>query len=172
MTPTDYDRPSWLSVARGDAPLLVSIPHAGTAIPPPYDNGLKSLWIARKDTDWWIDRLYAPAIPVGTTVIRTSISRTVIDVNRDPAETSLYPGTATTGLCPTTTFDGEALYENGTEPSAEAVRDRRRGFFDPYHAAMRAEISRLRSLHPAVVVYDCHSIRSEIPRLFDGWSAP
>ncbi len=159
---------SWLSVTRGGTPLVVSLPHTGTDIPEPYAKGLMSPWLARKDADWWIERLYGFATDLGATVIRTSISRTVIDVNRDPSGVSLYPGQATTELCPTTTFDGEPLYEQGAEPDAEAVSERRARFFDPYHAALRAEIERLRAKHPHVVVYDCHSIRSVIPRLFEG----
>ncbi|MBA1157954.1 N-formylglutamate deformylase [Microvirga mediterraneensis] len=160
--------PDWLTVSRGDAPLVVSLPHTGTAIPDAYARGLVSPWLARKDADWWIERLYDFAAGLGATVIRTAISRTVIDVNRDPSGVSLYPGQATTELCPTTTFDGEPLYEPGTEPTADEIAERRARFFEPYHAALRAEIERLRARHDTVVVYDCHSIRSVIPRLFDG----
>ncbi|WP_407051786.1 N-formylglutamate deformylase [Methyloraptor flagellatus] len=161
-------RPDWLSVTRGEAPLLVSIPHTGTLIPEPIEARLVSPWLARKDADWWIDRLYGFAADLGATVVHTAISRTVIDVNRDPSGVSLYPGQATTELCPTTTFDGEALYRPGAEPSAEEIAERRRIWFDPYHAALAAEVARLKARHPAIVVYDCHSIRSVIPRLFDG----
>ena len=165
---TAIPHPPWLSVARGDAPLVVSLPHTGTSIPSEYERGLVSPWLARKDADWWIERLYAFATGLGATAIRTAISRTVIDVNRDPSGVSLYPGQATTELCPTTTFDGEPLYQPGAEPSAESIAERRTRFFEPYHAAMRAEIERLRAQHAHVVVYDCHSIRSVIPRLFEG----
>jgi N-formylglutamate deformylase len=160
--------PDWLTIARGDAPLLVSLPHTGTDIPAGYERGLVSPWLARKDADWWIERLYDFASGLGATVVRTTISRTVIDVNRDPSGVSLYPGQATTELCPTTTFDGEPLYESDTEPTTEEISERRARFFDPYHAALRTEIERLRTKHANVVVYDCHSIRSVIPRLFDG----
>jgi formiminoglutamase len=165
---TETAHPSWLTVTRGDAPLLVSLPHTGTEIPAAYERGLVSPWLARKDADWWIDRLYDFAAGLGATVIHTAISRTVIDVNRDPSGVSLYPGQATTDLCPTTTFDGEPLYEPGMEPTAEDIAERRARFFDPYQAALRAELARLRASHPTVIVYDCHSIRSVIPRLFDG----
>jgi formiminoglutamase len=160
--------PDWLAISRGDAPLVVSLPHTGTEIPAEFERGLVSPWLARKDADWWIERLYDFAAGLGATVIRTTISRTVIDVNRDPSGVSLYPGQATTELCPTTTFDGEPLYEPGRDPTAEEVAERRTRFFDPYHAALHTEIARLRARHPHVVVYDCHSIRSVIPRLFDG----
>ncbi|MCC2652658.1 MAG: N-formylglutamate deformylase [Microvirga sp.] len=160
--------PDWLTVIRGDAPLVVSLPHTGTEIPAEYERGLVSPWLARKDADWWIEQLYDFAAGLGATVVRTTISRTVIDVNRDPSGVSLYPGQATTELCPTTTFDGEPLYEPGAEPTTADVAERRARFFDPYHATLHSEIDRLRSKHSNVVVYDCHSIRSIIPRLFDG----
>ncbi|WP_230530630.1 N-formylglutamate deformylase [Microvirga roseola] len=162
------EHPSWLTVIRGDAPLLVSLPHTGTEIPAEYEHGLVSPWLARKDADWWIERLYDFASGLGATVVRTSISRTVIDVNRDPSGVSLYPGQATTELCPTSTFDGEPLYRSGAEPSADEIAERRARFFNPYHAVLREEIVRLRGMHPKIVVYDCHSIRSVIPRLFEG----
>jgi len=160
--------PDWLTVIRNDAPLVVSLPHTGIEIPAEYERGLVSPWLARKDADWWIERLYDFAPSLGATVIRTTISRTMIDVNRDPSGVSLYPGQATTELCPTTTFDGEPLYEPGAEPNTEEIAERRKRFFDPYHATLQAEIERLRARHDTVVVYDCHSIRSVIPRLFDG----
>jgi formiminoglutamase len=157
----------WLSVRRGDAPLLLSIPHTGIEIPPQFAQGLVSSWLARRDADWWVHQLYDFAPALGATVIRTGISRTVIDVNRDPSGASLYPGQATTELCPTTTFDGESLYEPGNAPGAKAIAMRREAHHRPYHATLAAEIARLRAKHPTIVLYDCHSIRSCIPRLFD-----
>lgn len=159
---------SWLQVHRQNAPLILSFPHTGTDIPEPYEDGLVSLWLARRDCDWWIDQLYAFALGLGATTIRTEISRTVIDVNRDPSGVSLYPGQATTELCPTTTFDGEPIYEVGSKPGQDDIARRRTAYFEPYHAALSDEIARLRMMHERVVVYDCHSIRSVIPRLFEG----
>jgi N-formylglutamate deformylase len=159
---------SWLTIERGSSPLLVSLPHTGTMIPAEIEARLASKTLARKDTDWWIDRLYDFAAGLGATIVHTAISRTVVDVNRDPSGTSLYPGQATTGLCPTTTFDGEALYRSGQEPTEEEIAARRETYFSPYHVAVAAEIARLRAIHPRIVIYDCHSIRSRIPRLFEG----
>jgi formiminoglutamase len=161
--------PTWLEVTRGgSAPLVVSMPHTGTEIPADLEPRLKSLWLARKDTDWWIERLYDFAPGLGATVIRTRVSRTVIDANRDPSGVTLYPGLATTELCPTTTFDGELLYRGFEVPDEAEIAARRASWFDPYHHAIRAEIARLRQRHRRVVLYDCHSIRSQIPRLFAG----
>jgi N-formylglutamate deformylase len=159
---------SWLTVQQGFAPLLLCMPHTGTDVAATLEARLISPWLARKDTDWWVDRLYAFAGDMGASVVRTALSRTVIDVNRDPSGASLYPGQATTELCPTTTFDGEPLYRAGGAPAAEEIAARRGEFFEPYHRAVRAQIARLRALHDTVVVYDCHSIRSAIPRLFAG----
>ncbi|MBZ9704174.1 MULTISPECIES: N-formylglutamate deformylase [unclassified Mesorhizobium] len=159
--------PPWLTVNQGTAPLLVSMPHTGIDLAG-LDNRLVSSWLGQRDCDWWIDKLYDFAAGLGATVVHTAISRTVIDVNRDPSGASLYPGQATTGLCPTETFDGDPLYRTGEEPGPSEIDERRRKFFMPYHAALQAEIDRLRGLHGKIVLYDCHSIRSVLPRLFDG----
>jgi N-formylglutamate deformylase len=160
-------KPDWLQIHRGDAPLIVSFPHTGTDIPTDIDERLVSPWLGRKDADWWVDLLYDFAQGLRATTVRTCVSRTVIDVNRDPSGASLYPGQATTELCPTTTFDGEVLYLEGL-PNADEIAVRREKFFDPYHRALAEQIARLRRLHPKVVLYDAHSIRSVVPRLFDG----
>ena len=164
---SDDSRPRWLSIQRGEAPLVVSMPHTGTELPD-LETSLVSAWLARRDADWWVDKLYGFAADLGATVIRTSISRTVIDANRDPSGVSLYPGQATTELCPTTTFDGEPLYRDGGAPDEGEIARRRRTYFEPYHQSLTTELARLRGRHRAVVLYDCHSIRSRIPRLFAG----
>jgi formiminoglutamase len=156
----------WLEIIPGTAPLIVSIPHAGTEIPEPNQPALASLWLARKDADWWLPQLYSFAESLGATIIRTHISRTVIDVNRDPSGISLYPGQTTTGLCPVTTFDGEALYRDGFAP--DAIDARIEQYFTPYHQALTEQATRLRQSYETIVLYDCHSIRSCIPRLFEG----
>jgi len=159
---------SLVEVHRGEAPLIVSFPHTGTDIPPKIEAGLVSPWLARKDADWWVHKLYDFATELGATTLRTPISRTVIDVNRDPSGASLYPGQTTTGLCPLTTFDGEPLYRDGAEPDEAEIARRRSAYFDPFHAALAQEVERLRGKHGQVVLYEAHSIRSHVPRLFDG----
>lgn len=160
--------PAWLRVRRGDAPLVLSFPHAGTDLPQQIEERLVSTWLARKDADWWIDRLYDFASELDVTVVGTTVSRTAIDVNRDPSGTPLYPGLAGTALCPTTTFDGEPLYCAGAAPGDDKIAERRARWYDPYHAALDDEVARLRTRHRIVVVYDCHSIRSRVPNLFEG----
>ena len=156
----------FVEVHRGTAPLIVAFPHSGTALAG-HEDAFVSPWLARRDADWHIDRLYGFAPELGATTVRTAISRSVIDVNRDPSGASLYPGQETTELVPTTTFDGDALYPDDP-PEREEVALRRNRWFDPYHAALQVEIDRLKGEHERVVLYDAHSIRSAIPRLFAG----
>jgi formiminoglutamase len=158
----------WLEFCSGTAPLVLSIPHAGTEIPEAFGAKFTSAWAARRDADWWLPQLYGFAEDLGASILRTHISRSVIDVNRDPSGASLYPGQAVTGLCPLTNFDGENLYLEGCEPDAAEIAARRVAYFEPYHAALTAETVRLRKKFGRVVIYDCHSIRSKIPMLFDG----
>ncbi|MET0890451.1 MAG: N-formylglutamate deformylase [Stenotrophomonas maltophilia] len=160
--------PDWLQIHRGDVPLIVSFPHTGTELPEALASQLLSPWLARRDADWWVHELYAFAQQMGATTVRTAVSRSVIDVNRDPSGTSLYPGQNTTGLCPLTTFDNQPLYRDGHGPDEAEIARRRDTWFVPYHDALAAEIARLRAGHGTVVVYDAHSIRSHIPHLFDG----
>jgi len=159
---------NWLTLRRGEAPLIVSFPHTGLQIQEGLASRLVSAWRARKDTDWYVDRLYDFVHELGATIVHTAISRTVIDVNRDATGRSLYPGRPTTELCPTTTFDGEPLYKAGEAPTPDEIAARKTEFFRPYHAVIAQEIGRLRQRHARVVVFDCHAIRSKIPRLFEG----
>ncbi len=159
--------PDWLVVRRGSAPLIVSIPHDGTDLAS-YEGRFVDPWLARKDADWRLEELYDFVGALDATILRTRLSRSIIDVNRDPSGASLYPGQATTELCPTTTFDGEPLYRPGAAPDGAEIGDRRRLYFAPYHAALAAETARLREAFPRVALFDAHSIRSRIPRLFDG----
>ena len=87
-----------LLIHQGEAPLVLAMPHTGTDIPAELEARFVSPWLARRDTDWWIDRLYAFAADLGATTVRTRLSRSVIDCNRDPSGASLYPGQATTEL--------------------------------------------------------------------------
>jgi N-formylglutamate deformylase len=168
MLVTPASRPSWLELSVGDAAVMVSIPHSGTDIPASIEARLVDRWLARKDTDWWLESLYDFVPALGVTRLRTRLSRTVIDANRDPSGASLYPGQATTELCPSTTFDGEPLYRAHAPVAADEVDERRREFFDPYHRTLAEALERLRARHERVVLLEAHSIRSRVPRLFEG----
>jgi len=156
------------ALTRGTAPLLVSIPHAGTLIPHALERRLTPAALQRADVDWHLPRLYEFVHAMGATVIAANYARHVIDLNRPPQDESLYPGQDVTGLLPMDTFRKEPLYLPGETPDAAERDERRERFWRPYHEALRAELERLRARHGQVVLWDAHSICSELPRFFEG----
>jgi len=155
------------NVVPGSGPVVLAQPHGGTEIPAAILKRLNPEGQARADTDWHISRLYADLL-ADASIVSTPIHRYVIDANRDPADESLYPGQNTTSLCPTTTFDGTPIYRDGQTPSTDEIEQRQRDYHQPYHDALREQLERVRQKHGYVILYDCHSIRSIVPYLFDG----
>ena len=156
-----------ISLSLGDSPLILAQPHGGVDIPANILNRLNHRGRAMEDTDWHISRLYHGLVD-NVTVVSTPIHRYVIDANRNPSDASLYPGQNTTSLCPTISFDGLPIYLEGEEPSEDEVMDRRERYHAPYHSILREQLERLHQKHGYVVLYDCHSIRSKVPYLFEG----
>ncbi len=154
-------------VTAGQGPLLLAQPHGGLEIPDAIFARLNPQGQARADTDWHITRLYTGLVTEASSV-STPIHRYVIDANRDPADESLYPGQNTTSLCPTTTFDGEDIYLNGQAPSFDEIQQRQQNYHQPYHDALREQLERIHQRHGYAILYDCHSIRSLVPYLFEG----
>ena len=152
----------------GSIPLLVSMPHAGTDIPDDIAARLASCAQSLADTDWHLPELYGFAAALGASTIAARWSRYVIDLNRPPEDSNLYPGLDTTGLCPVDSFGRERLYQPGREPSVDEVERRLARYWRPYHRQLRAELDRLLALHGSVVLWDAHSIASRVPRFFDG----
>ncbi|MFP7722745.1 N-formylglutamate deformylase [Lysobacter sp. A3-1-A15] len=154
---------------RGTAPLLVSLPHDGSAIPDELAARMTQGARRAPDTDWHVSRLYDFARALGASVLVPRYSRYVVDLNRPQDDTSLYPGQNTTGLCPTVRFTGEALYLEGQGPTTDEVGRRIETYWRPYHEALRGELDRLQGLHGRVVLWEGHSIRgSGLPFLFEG----
>ena len=154
---------------RGTAPLLVSLPHDGSHIPEALSARMVPAARRAPDTDWHVSTLYDFAREMGASVIVPRHSRYVVDLNRPPDDTSLYPGQNTTGLCPAVQFTGEPVYLDGQAPDEAEVADRVERYWRPYHDALIGEIERLRTQHGRVVLWEGHSIRgSELPFLFEG----
>lgn len=154
---------------RGDAPLLVSLPHDGTALPPELAERMTDAARAVPDTDWHVSRLYAFVRELGASMLVPRFSRYVVDLNRPPDDASLYPGQNTTGLCPALRFSGDPVYLPGREPSEGEVRERVERYWRPYHDALQSELERLRARHGRVLLWEGHSIRgSGLPFLFEG----
>lgn len=156
------------SLHRGSVPLLISLPHDGTFVPDDIAARLTPQARRVPDTDWHIARLYAFARDLGASVIVPTHSRYVIDLNRGEDDVSLYPGQNTTGLCPVVRFSGEPVYLDGQAPSEDEVRARVERYWRPYHDALRGELERLHAVHGRVVLWEGHSIRGELPFLFEG----
>ncbi|PCJ82125.1 MAG: N-formylglutamate deformylase [Hyphomicrobiales bacterium] len=153
-------------VEAGDSPVILGQPHGGTFVPPELLLRLNQHGKGLGDTDWHITRLYDGLLP-GATTVKAEFHRYVIDANRDPGGNSLYPGQNTTSLCPTTDFDGEAIWIDGQQPSGDEIEERRQKYHAPYHEALATEIERVKAIHGYAILYDCHSIRSNIPFLFE-----
>jgi N-formylglutamate deformylase len=154
-------------ITQGTSPVILAFPHTGTEVPPEIHDRLNDNGKLLADTDWHIHDLYADLLP-NATMVRATFHRYVIDANRDPSGTSLYPGQNTTGLIPETDFDGAHIWREGQAPTEADIVARLEGYHAPYHAALAAEIARVKALHGVAVLYDCHSIRSKIPFLFEG----
>jgi N-formylglutamate deformylase len=152
----------------GSLPLLISMPHIGTDIPADMQAHFVPRALDTEDTDWHLARLYDFAPAMGASVLQAQFSRYVIDLNRPPDDTPMYPGASNTELCPTRFFTGEALYRAGCAPDAQERVRRRSAYWEPYHQALQAELQRLQRVHGYALLWDAHSIRSEIPWLFEG----
>jgi N-formylglutamate deformylase len=159
--------PPLFHLVEGGSRLVISVPHAGTYVPDDIAAALTPVGRALVDTDWHVDRLYEFARAQDATMIVATHSRIVVDLNRPPAGEKLYPGQAETGLCPTETFAGDPLYRGDPPDAAERAR-RLAAYWQPYHDAFAAALQRVRARHGCARLLDAHSIRGEVPRLFDG----
>lgn len=155
------------SLIQNDRPLLISIPHAGTDVPPELRTRLADSAQQLPDTDWFLDQLYGWAAELGASLLIAKTSRYVVDLNRPPDDQRLYE-TATTGLIPLVQFDGQPVYREGEEPTDREKQERLQSVYWPYHQAIESELERIRALHGFAVLFDAHSIKSYVPRLFSG----
>ncbi len=156
------------TLSRGTAPLLISLPHDGSAIPDALAARMTPEARRAPDTDWHVSRLYAFARDLGASILVPRYSRYVVDLNRPPDDVSLYPGRNTTGLCPIMRFSGDPVYLPGREPTPDEIASRVDTFWRPYHDTLRGELDRLRAAHGRVLLWEGHSIRGECPFLFEG----
>lgn len=160
--------PTACALTPGTIPLLVSFPHVGIDIPPNIARRMTGVGLLRADTDWHLPQLYAFVHEMGASTLVPRYSRYVIDLNRPPEDSNLYPGQDTTGLVPIDTFRKEPIYLAGDEPDDTEIAERREMYWRPYHAALASELARLRAAHGYAVLWDAHSIASMLPRFFDG----
>lgn len=155
------------STVQGNSPIILAQPHGGTFVPDVISDKLNDTGKLLADTDWHINQLYDGLLD-DVTIVQSHIHRYVIDANRDPSDASLYPNQNTTSLCPLTDFDGHPIYKKDQEPSTDEIKRRQLTYHQPYHDALTQQVKRLQQIHKNIILYDCHSIRSEIPFLFEG----
>ncbi len=152
----------------GTTPLLVSIPHCGELIPDELRARYQPRALDVEDTDWHLDELYAFAAEMGASVLHARASRFVIDLNRPSDNAPMYPGANNTELCPTRFFTGDPIYLDGAAPTQAEVAQRIANWWQPYHGALATELARLKAAHGHAVIFDAHSIKTELPWLFEG----
>jgi N-formylglutamate deformylase len=156
------------TLTRGTAPLLVSMPHVGTELPAELATRFAPAAAKLDDTDWHLPRLYDFLAELGASVIVPHYSRYAIDLNRPSDNANLYPGQDTTGLCPVDTFAKEPLYRAGEEPDTAEIERRVTAYWQPYHQALQEELARIKAEHGYALLWEAHSIRSLVPRFFQG----
>ncbi len=161
------ERPMSFNFKHGTKPLLISFPHNGSTIPAEIGETMTDDGLSSRDTDWYLDRLYDFRELEQASVLKSDISRYVIDLNRPSTNESLYPGQITTGLIPQTCFDGSRIYKDEIPDDGEAVK-RIALYWKPYHQAIQNELVRLTNEYGVAVLLEAHSIASKVPRLFDG----
>jgi N-formylglutamate deformylase len=151
----------------GETPLLISMPHVGTQLPAAVKAGLIPEALDLRDTDWHLPRLYDFAQSLSANILIARYSRFAIDLNRPSDDKPLYQ-TATTGLYPDILFDGTPLFQADKTPGAAEHQRYLQEIWQPYHDRIDSELARLHAKFGYAVIFDAHSIKGEIPRLFDG----
>ena len=156
------------TLIKGSVPLLISMPHNGEEIPADIAAVMTAKGHEIADTDWYMDRLYAFAKQLGAFILIPKYNRYVIDLNRDPEGVDLYPGANNTELCPTTAFDLSPLYQTGCVPTTEQIAERVKNYWQPYHQALATTMQAIKAEFGQAVLLEAHSIRSHVPRFFQG----
>jgi N-formylglutamate deformylase len=153
---------------QGTLPLLISIPHAGTFVPESIAQRFTLAGSHLADTDWHVDKLYGFARELGASILKANYSRYVVDLNRSPDSASLYVGSPTSPVCPPLTFNDEPIYQPGREVTATEIDARIEQYWRPYHQRLVSELKAMRERHGYALLWDAHSIASEVPTLFVG----
>ena len=153
---------------RGSVPLLISIPHAGTFVPESIGRRFTLAGSHLTDTDWHVHKLYDFARELGASILAANHSRYVVDLNRSPDSASLYASSPTSPVCPTQTFEGEPIYVAGAEPDQAEITSRVEQYWQPYHQRLATELAQMREQHGYALLWDAHSIASEVASLFAG----
>ncbi|MFD2206982.1 N-formylglutamate deformylase [Kiloniella antarctica] len=155
------------SYTEADSPIVMSVPHSGRELSDVVKQKLTGSALSLVDTDWHMDTIVMEAAQTQASVLVAHYSRYMVDLNRPQDDKPLYAG-ATTGLVPSIDFDGNQLYLSGQGPDKRNVQLRVNEYWIGYHQKLRQIIDDTRNKFGFCLLLDCHSIRSKVPRLFDG----
>ena len=163
---------NYFDIFRPDKPIpvLVDVPHAGEWIP---DAMQKEMVVdgqtLKRDLDLYVDDFWINATDHGATMIRSNVSRYVVDLNRaadDISELTVVGGKRINkpgyyqdrGVVWRTTTDRVAVMAG---PMSKSAFDNRIAtFHTPYHLAIRDEIERLKAIFGFCILLDGHSMPS------------
>ncbi len=153
---------------RGNSPLLISVPHDGRALAPGMAERMTESGLALPDTDWHVQRLYEFSESLGAGIVAANFSRYVVDLNRPSTDEALYAEQLATGLCSLETFSGAPVYRQGVALDSAGQTRRVSAYWRPYHAKIEDELCDIKKRFGYALLWDAHSIASEVPLLFDG----
>jgi N-formylglutamate amidohydrolase len=133
---------------------------------------IKNLFVSKyqnnyPDTDFDVDKLYDFAPEVGAHFITAEFNRYVVDLNRDPKSKPLYDdGRILTGLFPEQSFEGDSIYKSPIDPKSSMKR--LQTYYTPYHEKIADIIKDLKSRHRSMLLFECHSILRDVPKIHKG----
>ncbi|WP_417668223.1 N-formylglutamate amidohydrolase [Roseibium sp.] len=159
-------------VEKGSGPLLLCLPHVGSDIPPTVNARLSATGRLQADISWRLEHVFDVARELDATIVRSTVSRYVIDVDRDASDDQVAEEASELPLrellCPQATLDLKNIYKPEEEPGPVEIEQRRMLFYDPFHRALNGELARLRATHDNVILFDCQSVRSRIRGFVEG----
>lgn len=155
-------------VEKGESPLILCLPHTGVDVPPAVEKRFSATGRLQADISWRLEQVLDIARELDATIIRSTISRYVIDVDRPADQTEDPDISPRESLCPLSTLDLKRIYQADEEPGPIEIEQRKLLFYQPFHQALEEQIGRLRRLHDEVVLFDCQSMRSRIRGFLEG----
>ncbi len=148
-----------------ETPVVVEVPHAGLGATAEELNTLVApAGSLARDADLYVDELYADAPSLGATLIYSTVSRYICDLNRAPQDIdalAVVGGRAPAaphGLVWRSTTDGAPALSRPL--SAPELEGRLEAIYRPYHDALGRLLERKRSRFGFVILLCGHSMPS------------
>ncbi len=147
--------------AHQQAPILVSIPHYGTApLPHITEEDYCEPWFATFAygfADTFVGDLYADLHEHGATILATPFSRIFVDVNRRRNDFEHQEGRIRSqrGVVRTHTMRDMPIFRRTLE--LEELEARLQAFYDPYYATLEALLERLHRRYGYTLIIDGHT---------------